>query len=61
MKARTMNKFAQVLVLLVFSAGSAAWAAEPTSVREYSAECAEHYARVYQVPVELVAAVIQVE
>ncbi len=56
-----MNKFAQVLVLLVFSAGSAAWAAGPASMREFSARCAEQYARVYQVPVELVTAVIQVE
>jgi soluble lytic murein transglycosylase-like protein len=56
-----MNRFAQVLVLLAFSAGSAAWAAGPTSMGEFSARCAEHYARVYQVPVELVDAVIQVE
>ncbi len=61
MKVRAMNRFARVLVFFVLSAGCAAWAAEPTGVREYSARCAEHYARVYQVPVELVDAVIQVE
>ena len=31
------------------------------TVRDYSARCAEHYANVYQVPVELVDAVIEVE
>jgi soluble lytic murein transglycosylase-like protein len=56
-----MNRFAQVLVLSVLSVGSAAWAAEPASLLEFSAQCAEHYARVYQVPMELVEAVIQVE
>jgi soluble lytic murein transglycosylase-like protein len=56
-----MSRFAQVLVLLALFAGWPAWAAVPASVREFSARCAEHYARVYQVPVELVDAVIQVE
>jgi soluble lytic murein transglycosylase-like protein len=56
-----MNRFAQLLVLLVLLAGSAARAAGPASMREYSVRCAEQYARVYQVPVELVDAVIQVE
>jgi soluble lytic murein transglycosylase-like protein len=56
-----MSRFARVLVLLALFAGSAAWAAAPASVREFSARCAEHYARAYQVPVELVDAVIQVE
>jgi soluble lytic murein transglycosylase-like protein len=35
--------------------------APDTSARQPSAGCAEHYARVHQVPVELVAAIIQVE
>ena len=35
--------------------------AEPTPWRDYSARCAEYYANVYQVPVELVEAVIEVE
>ncbi len=56
-----MNKLALLLVLLVFSAGSEARAAEPTSVRDFSAQCAMYYAQVYQVPPALVDAVIQVE
>lgn len=56
-----MNKLARVLALLVISAGSSAWAAKPTSLRGFSTRCAAHYARVYQVPVALVDAVIQVE
>jgi soluble lytic murein transglycosylase-like protein len=35
--------------------------AEPPPLRDYSARCAEYYANVYQVPVELVDAVIEVE
>ena len=56
-----MNKVALLLVLLAFSAGSAAWAAEPPNVRDFSAQCATYYAQVYQVPPALVEAVIQVE
>lgn len=56
-----MNKIAPVVVLLAFLTGSAARAAEPASLRRFSAQCAAHYARVYQVPVALVDAVIQVE
>ena len=56
-----MSKLARVLVLLAFFGGLAARAAEPTNIREFSAQCAAHYARVYQVPVALVDAVIQVE
>src|SRR5579863_9423683 len=48
------------LVILTWLA-RAGLGAEPVTVREYSARCAEHYARVYQVPVELVDAVIEVE
>ena len=56
-----MSKLARVLVLLAFFGGLAARAAEPKSVRESSARWAAHYSRVYQVPVALVDAVIQVE
>ena len=35
--------------------------AESPPLRDYSARCAEYYANVYQVPVELVDAVIEVE
>lgn len=50
----------RALVILVWLA-PAGWGAEPMTVRKYSARCAEHYAHVYQVPVELVDAVIEVE
>jgi soluble lytic murein transglycosylase-like protein len=48
------------LLILMWLAG-AGGVAEPMAVREYSAPCAEHYARIYQVPVGLVEAVIEVE
>ena len=49
------------VILAFWLAGGAAGAAEPTMLREYSARCVEYYAHVYQVPVELVDAVIEVE
>ena len=61
LKANTMRKLPQVLVLVAFFAGLAARAAKPTSTHELSARCAARYARAYQVPVALVDAVIQVE
>jgi soluble lytic murein transglycosylase-like protein len=48
------------VIIAVWLAG-AARAAEPTMLRDYAARCAEYYARVYKVPVELVDAVIEVE
>jgi soluble lytic murein transglycosylase-like protein len=45
---------------MVFSV-PAVRAAEPASVREFSAHCAAVYASAFQVPVELVDAIIQVE
>ena len=48
------------VIIVVWLAG-AAWAAEPATLRDYSARCAAYYAHVYQVPVELVDAVIEVE
>lgn len=48
-----------LIVLMLFAAGASV--AMPITVKEYSARCAEQYARVYQVPVELVLAVIEVE
>jgi soluble lytic murein transglycosylase-like protein len=50
-----------VLVLFALFIGSPTRAAEPTSLRAFSAQCAEHYARAYRVPVALVDAVIEVE
>jgi soluble lytic murein transglycosylase-like protein len=48
-------------IVLLWLASAAAHGVEPMPVRELSARCAEHYARVYRVPVELVEAVIEVE
>jgi soluble lytic murein transglycosylase-like protein len=56
-----MTKFSQALVLLVSLNVSAAWAAEPSRVQEFSARCAASYASAFGVPVELVDAMIQVE
>ena len=56
-----MNTIAKTLILLIWLSPPAAWAAEPTSVREFSERCAASYASAFEVPVELVEAVIQVE
>lgn len=53
-------KKAGALLVLVWVAGPVA-VAEPIATREYAPNCAEYYARVYRVPVELVDAVIEVE
>ena len=55
-----MKTGGRVLIVLFWFA-SVAPGAEPTPVRDYSSRCAEYYANVYQVPVELVEAVIEVE
>jgi len=54
-------KFAKALVLLASLHASAVWAAERTRVQEFSVQCAALYASAFEVPVELVDAVIQVE
>jgi len=54
-------KFAKALVLLASLHASAVWATEPARVQEFSAQCAALYASAFEVPVELVDAVIQVE
>ena len=56
-----MNKVAKAFILLIWFSASAVWAAEPTSVREFSKRCAASYASAFEVPVELVEAVIEVE
>ena len=38
-----------------------AWGAQDMTTRQLSLQCADYYAQAYQVPLELVAAVIQVE
>jgi len=55
-----VKRVGKTLVVLVWLA-EAAQGAEPMTVQKYAARCAERYARVYQVPVELVDAVIEVE
>ncbi len=49
------------LLLLVLACGAAASAHGPPAPREYALRCAEYYAHIYQVPVELVESVIDVE
>ena len=55
-----MKTGCRVLIALFCVVGGAL-GAEPPPLRDYSARCAEYYANVYQVPVELVEAVIEVE
>jgi soluble lytic murein transglycosylase-like protein len=55
-----MKTGCRVLIAL-FCVVGVALGAEPPPLRDYSARCAEYYANVYQVPVELVEAVIEVE
>ena len=49
------------LLAFVLLAVPSAWGAERGTARQLSVQWAEYYARVYQVPLELVASVIQVE
>ena len=55
-----MKMGCKVLIVLFWFVG-VALGAGPPPLRDYSARCAEYYANVYQVPVELVDAVIEVE
>ena len=50
-----------VLLLLVLAGCTGASAQGPPAPREYAARCAEYYAHVYRVPIELVESVIDVE
>ena len=50
-----------ILLLVVLAGGLKASAQGPPTPREYAVRCAEYYAHVYQVPVELVESVIDVE
>ena len=49
------------LLLLVLACGAEASAQGPPAPREYALRCAKYYAHIYQVPVELVESVIDVE
>jgi len=51
----------RVFLLLVVAVCPVASAQEPSAARDYAIRCVEHYAHVYQVPVELVESVIDVE
>src|SRR5580704_16543820 len=56
-----MNTVAKALVFLIWFSAPAAWAAEPANVRQFSERCAASYELAFEVPVEFVEAVIQVE
>jgi soluble lytic murein transglycosylase-like protein len=56
-----MTKLAKAFVLLALLSTPPTAFAQATEVREFSARCAAHYASTFEVPVELVDAVIQVE
>ena len=51
----------KALAFLIWFSGPAVCSAKPTSVREFSERCAASYASAFEVPLELVEAVIQVE
>jgi soluble lytic murein transglycosylase-like protein len=55
-----MKTGCKVLIVSFWFVG-VALGAEPPPLHDYSARCAEYYANIYQVPVELVDAVIEVE
>lgn len=56
-----MKTIAKVFVFLLVFTASVCGAAEPVPTKQYSERCAAFYAAAYQVPVELVDAIIQVE
>jgi soluble lytic murein transglycosylase-like protein len=56
-----MTTVAKVVVFLAWFIAPLASAADPAGVKEFSTRCAEYYASVFDVPAELVKAVIQVE
>ena len=56
-----MKTVPTALLAMALLAVPSAWGAEGETSRQLSAHWAEYYARAYQVPLELVAAVIQVE
>jgi soluble lytic murein transglycosylase-like protein len=61
MRTAALKTIARAVVFLVLCAAPGAAAAGPTQVREQSVRCAAFYASAFDVPVELVEAVIQVE
>src|SRR6266478_5273488 len=61
LRMKPMNTMAKALAFLIWFSGPAVCSAKPTSVREFSERCAASYASAFEVPLELVEAVIQVE
>src|SRR5258707_4901682 len=61
MRIDPMTRFAKAFVFLVLFTAPVTWGAEPTRAQEFSARCAAYYASAFEVPVELVDAVIQAE
>ncbi len=55
------KRFAKLVLALVLLAGAPASHAQAASVRQIAASYVESYSRAYQIPVELVEAVIEVE
>ena len=51
----------RVFLVLAVAVSPVASAQGPPAAREFAIRCVEHYAHVYQVPVELVESVIDVE
>ncbi len=61
LKIRLTAALSRALVFSIVVTAPAVRAAEPAGEREFSARCAAFYASSYQIPVELVDAIIQVE
>ena len=61
MRIGPMTRFAKAFVFLVLFTAPVTWGPEPTRAQEFSARCAAYYASAFDVPVELVYAVIQAE
>jgi soluble lytic murein transglycosylase-like protein len=61
MRSKTVKAISEALVCLVLFSVSVCRAAEREPAQRYSEQCAAFYAMTYQVPVELVDAIIQVE
>jgi len=58
---QSMNTMVKVFVFLIWFSAPTVWAIEPASVREFSERCAASYASAFEVPVELVEAIIEME
>lgn len=61
MSIKTVKVTSQVIICLFLFTSSACWAAKQAPAQRYSERCAAFYSMTYQVPVELVDAIIQVE